>query len=315
MHSRYNRCAFTCMKTAAPSFAQLHATPGEPALQVDRISGTIKNVFPRITKPGFDIQNFFLEEDGSGHEIKCGWFDLDLDLKKYEGGYVELESTANNSLVWKKQNGRETITKMEIRKAAQVIHLLTAKENPGPLMRESSIRSPRPAAAPTGFPARQELREKRVLARAASEVPQVSAAGLPTEGNSRLRYIGQLHVQCLDEAVDTVAEMRAAHEKRKAAGGEAPPSINFDRMLELTYLSIASAAVGSSPFPALRALDDPPIPDAHSPLSQLAAVIGENEAKANETLVIFGKIRKGQTFRDLNEADAAELIRNHWKVA
>jgi hypothetical protein len=293
------------------SFAELMRTEATPPHPVGRVAGRIKHVYPRNRKGALDIQNFHLEEDGSGLEIKCGWFDLAANLMDYKGGYLELESTAARSLEWTTQGDGSPKKKLEIRGTARVIHLLRASEYNGPL----SLQSPTASAAPSQRRVEVPLGD---VAEGDRQDRKSKRAELQGNASEILARIRELHSLCYAEAVAVTEQIRDedSHRRSTPPEGAVPfPGSDYTRLLDITYESMAKAAVQERLYMLLPEEGVEPEAKLPSSLEVLAARIGANEAKANNQLVVFGKLKPGQTYRDLSETVAAELIAADWKVA
>ena len=281
----------------------------QPTCPIRSVAGRIDKLFPIERPRGWCYQNGFLKDEASNTEIRFqlkNW-DREVSVSDYQGGFIELTATDDEALVWKKQPPRASektpIVKLEILKTATVVRLLTAAEYRArgsaprpPVTGAPSSRVPVPDA-PTPFPTPP-----------GAKAAYAAVTAGHNEVQQEIRQLASLYLLCAEEAAALPAptgepvNVAAATEQifNHAAGQGAHHKIDLASFWTARDPERA-AKLGYSAVPAK-------LPQ-H--VARMAELIGENEErerKANKMLRELQHITHEQTWRDLSDAKAKEIL-------
>jgi len=283
----------------------------QPSCPIRSVAGRIDKLFPIERPRGWNYQNGFLKDQTTKAEIRFQFknWDREVPVDDFQGGFIELVANDDESLVWKKQAQRKPgdapLVKLEILHTATVVRLLKGSE-----YRASPPVAHRPAhPAPAG---------------GRLAVPDIPTPFPPQSGAGRLRadamannlgvkqeihQLGVLYVLCSDEAAVLVKGDIASADVTEAAA-----KLFAQAARQGVHQKIDAASFWKARDPEVAAklglATAPPQLPPH--VAQMAELIGEDqdrERKANKMLRELLHIAGDQTWRDLSDDKAAEILR------
>lgn len=286
--------------------AQVALLPPDTPLR--GVAGRIEKLFNREGKGTWRYQNGYLRDERSGTEIRFqlkNWT-REFDPALYQGGFIEVAASDDESIVWKKQKGHDLV-KLEIMESAQVVRMLSAAEyraNPGGNSSGNAA-----AAASSAAPVRPA---ERVQIAEATPFPAPAAAHAVPQADPlvEVQQLGALLTMCGEHAAMIGAgagEPASAHRATELLFTQAA-TFGVHRRIDVASFWLGRDAERAARLGFSAEAAPPPLPPHVARVAALIAGDETRERRANKMLRELNHITREQTWRDLTDDKARDIL-------